>query len=755
MRTLAGQKKTRFTLFKNVSPFYETRPLCAVAMALGVGVFLGANSLFFWWYMGAMLLSLVFIWLKKPYLAAFGCAFFLGLALASFVANPVLPLEGQYAVSGLVKGDVAFNIETGQVKCTLESVTLEGEPQRKNGYWSFYVDGGEELPLFRDGDRVQFQGRLYYPQDQRNPYGFDFEKYLHQNGMGYGLYGNEGLTIAPNKGTGVFHWAYAIRETLTQRLNEAMGEKSALAVAMVLGDRSLMDEEDSKAFSDLGIAHILAISGLHIGFLIGMLEFVFQLLWVKRRAYLPITALFLCLYGLLTGLGDSIIRAAVLAICLLGARQLKRPYDGLTALAFSFILILLFRPLDIEKAGFVMTYTAVLGIFLLYRPILKRLSFLPKWLRESLAVSFSAQMGIMVPIMVFYRQIQLLSPLINLVVIPYAGFLTVLYFLTMIFPFLGIVAVPATELFMAFVKWTGKLPFLTLQTINPPWYLIGLWFLLLWVLSDYSALKVRTGMLVSGILAVAVGLGCYAFSITPARYILFANGQADGAILEEGNYTMVIDAGDHGGDMVNYLRSRNRKVDCLVLTHLHSDHVMGLQAFIDQQVQVKAVYLPKGYDTFNWDQGCLKLVEALGAPIYTLSKGDSLPYTTVLWPEGEWLPLGAEGNDMSLGLRIELNGTTILTAGDLTDRYDAYAAVDADILKVSHHGSKNGTSDQFLKSVSPTVALITCREDAALPNQGVLDKLSNIPVYRTDRCGAITIWPKGAGFIIETYKEQP
>ena len=751
MQMPVGQKKTRFLKFRHVSAFYETRPLCVAAAVLGAGAFLGANAAFSWLFLGAALLSLFLIILKHSYLAAFCAMFFLGLALASFAANPVLPPEGDYVVEGVIAGDVKFDAETGQIKTTLESVSIDGMKQKCNGYWSFYLDEGKLPPDLHDGDLVRFTGSLYHPQGQMNPHGFDFRKYLNQNNMAYGLYGRDDLAIEADVGAGIFHLTYKLRETLAARITAAMGESSPLAVAMVLGDRRGIPEEDNKAFSDLGIAHILSISGLHMAYLVAMIGFAFRLGKLKKKWQMPVMAVLLCFYSLLTGLSGAVVRSAVLAVCMLGARHVRKHYDALTALCFSFILILLFSPLEIEKAGFLMTYAAVMGILLLYQPILKRLRRLPKGLRESLAVSLAAQIGIMPCIMFFYREVQLFAPIVNLAVVPYTGLLTVLYFFTMVFPPLGALAVPATEVFLFGVREMGKLPFLTLQTISPPWPATLLWFILLWVLSDYVALKGRMKILLCTVLAVGVGVSCGIAAMTPPRYILFANGQADGAIMEIEDYTMVVDVGDHGGDMASYLRARNRTVDALVLTHLHSDHVMGLERFIDYEVKVNAIYLPKGYQGYDWDEGCLAAVEAMDVPIYELEKGDKLPYAEVVWPDGDALPKTKDANDISLGLLIDLFGTRIVTMGDLTDRYDAYAAIDGDILKMSHHGSRNGNSEAFLNAVSPAVALITCRDDALLPSPVVLERLEDIPLYRTDVHGAITVLPNEGGFTVETF----
>jgi competence protein ComEC len=746
-------KTTWFMSSDRMARFSRTRPLTVAALLLGSGIYVGAGVEPSVWQAAALLACCLLILFKKTRRMVFAAVFMAGFISASLTAHPVVPDAGTYTVSATLRENALINTANGQVRSELEHISLDGQSVRGNGYWTFYLEDGEAPPNLSAGDHVVFEGRLYHPQAQVNPHGFDFRMYLYQNGMIMGFYGRTGLIYEQQTGFGLRHWSNGLREWLMGRLSTAMGEDSALAAAMVLGIRSLLPEEDVEAFRRTGTAHVLAISGLHIGCLIGLAGRLFSLLCVKRKRHWIILLVFLSAYAFLTGLSASVIRASVLGIAFSLARSLRKPYDSISALSAAFILILVFKPLELFAPGFVLTFSAVLGIVLLQAPLQRRMTRLPGWLSGALAVSFSAAAGTLIPMMAYYRQVHSLSPIINLIMVPWAGLMTILFFLTLFFPFLGMLSSWMTRVFLATVHLFGRLPFLTLEAFSPPWEVwLGVWLLIM-LCSGVSLINGWKRMVLASCALLFIIIGVASVFITPPRYTLFANGQGDGAILEVGSHTMVVDVGENGQDMASYLKARGRKVNALVISHLHSDHASGLEAFLRQGVAVETVYLPAGYERYSWDQDCLDRLQALNVQICTLAKGSTLPYAKVLWPDIDALPLSQNGNNISLGLLMHIGNVRILSLGDLTGWYEHYAAVQCDILKVSHHGSRDATGDDFLAMVAPSAAFITCRSEAALPSAVVLERLQNrnIAVFRTDEAGALIVQPDDGGFRVKAF----
>ena len=168
------------------------------------------------------------------------------------------------------------------------------------------------------------------------------------------------------------------------------------------------------------------------------------------------------------------------------------------------------------------------------------------------------------------------------------------------------------------------------------------------------------------------------------------------------------------------------------------------------------------------DEQCLTLMEILREreiPILSLHAGDKITTArtalTVTWPWADTVLPGQDANRFSLALLCDLDGVTLLSMADIPGEYEQYAAWDADILKVSHHGSKTSTGENFLQMVSPRTALITSSPvSRRLPHQDTLARLEacGAQIYDTASAGALTITVKEGEAIVTPYlneKEQP
>lgn len=430
----------------------------------------------------------------------------------------------------------------------------------------------------------------------------------------------------------------------------------------------------------------------------------------------------------------------------------------MTSLAAAFLVILTLHPMDLLSPGFVLSFTAVGGILLIgdaleNSPLLRRVQKLPGL--GSIHTSLGAQVGTLLPVMAYYQELPVFGMLFNLVAIPYTTGLMGVYILTLIGSFIGPVgmwigqlAALMTKALTASAAWLGQFPFVVVQTGAPALLTILAGFAAIWIASRFVKCSVK---LKCSLLACCLMVAIFATAAdqhTQLRYTQFSLGQADGAVIEDGKSTIVIDAGERGNDIAAYLRAENRKIDVLIITHLHSDHIGGIKDLIDKNVSIGVCYIPEGGEDALPGEYCLELLQALrdgGTPVKTLARGDTLTFPratiTVTWPERDKVRPNQDANQSSLCLRIEGEGVSILTTGDIIKGYEMYAALPADILKVAHHGSATGTTSEFLEAVNPKLALVTCKEGGNLPSKRVMEALENaaIPIMRTDEAGAIII----------------
>ena len=764
-------------------PFHHQRPLAAAAAAYGLGVWTGVS------FGGRPLLyalGFVFSLGVTRLLAALGrrrvfgfmmASLFLGALLGGLAANPDLPEPGRYQVTGVLSAD-AVSREDGTAAAYLTDVRLKnesGETALSALYWTYTPDPDSPF-LPKEGDRARFTGSVYLPSGQVNPYGFDFRMYLLQKGIPAGVSGAIDSEMLDHPGRGLPSLLYGLRQRLLRRAQAVFGADSALPEALLLGDRSNLPEETRKDFSDTGAAHLLAVSGLHVG-LIAALVLIPLRRWLNPKARLAVMGLFLLLYSALLGFPAPVVRASLLMLITLGRRVLRRAPDPLTALCAAFWLILLIRPLDLFSASFQLSFCAVLGIVLFGPALEKRLQRVrPQFLRDGWVSTFSATAGTVLPAVQIYHRFSLIGLAVNPFLCALFIVLLPLYAFTLL---AGCVYLPAgvwlagwinpvTRGLTRVVSWAGSLPFASVRLPSLPWYCVLAAAAAL-ILSTRFCLgtRRRKALLAAGLLAVSFA-GWRLTLCRDVQYIQLAMGQADAALILDGRETVLIDAGDYGGDVASYLLSTGRQADQVILTHLHSDHCMGLEQLLEQEIPLGAVYLPEGAEVMQVDEQCIQLLKALREreiPILSLHAGDTVSTArtalTVTWPWADTAVPAQDANRYSLCLLCDLDGVTLLSATDIPGAYELYAARDADILKVSHHGSKTSTGEAFLQAVSPQTALITNSPvSRALPHSDTLFRLEacGAQIYDTASHGALTVTIQAGEAILKPYlnhKEQP
>ena len=733
-------------------------PACLLLMA---GILLGrgiASPVLPWL---ACLPAVVAVFLLRGRLRFAAClalSFALGAAAGQMAWHPALPAEGEYQVRGIVSSEIRRG-SYGRVQTTLSEVSLNGRPLSSGAYWTFYTDA-EELPeAFAPGREVSFRATLYHPEGASNPDGYDFREELLRRGITVGLYGDEDLSFsAPS----VFSFAGVTaswRARLSTALIREMGEEAGgYTSALLLGTRSLIPSEDRAAFSKLGIAHVLSVSGFHTGVLVMLLAALFRLLKLRQSLRLVLYAVVLLAYCALCGLNPPVVRASLLLLLAIGGKLLNRPRSGLHLLCATAMLLLLWSPVQLTGISFQLTFAALLGVTLI-SPYLDSLNpfrwhhrrKIPARLWSSVSFVLGAELGVLVPVLYYYQKLPLLSLLVNL---PVSLFVTVLLALDwvtlLLLPVSFLCRLPAaaarllTSWLVSGVRAVSSLPGITL------WTHASTWVTVLGMLAVFFALCrlfrpkpwVRIVSLLSGLAVV-----CFSLLHLPHKgteYIQFSVGNADAAVLWDEDDVWVMDTGEDDGVVSGFLRRNRLTPTAVVLTHLHTDHAGGLRSLLDDEIPIPTLYLPSGAEQMQVDEDILALLENLrasGTEIRELSRGDTLSLPsgslTVLWPEKGKTRPGLNANDASLVSLFSLRGVSFLEAADITGTYENYAAHPADLLKAAHHGSPSSTSLSFISAVNPRAILLPCGRVSRAESFSA--RVGEIPVWSTAESGAITV----------------
>ena len=408
--------------------------------------------------------------------------------------------------------------------------------------------------------------------------------------------------------------------------------------------------------------------------------------------------------------------------------------------------------------GLLLLYPRLRDAFTFTRPVLA-------WLWQGFAAALAVQIGILPVQMHFYGSIPLASLGVNVVIIAVMTLAMGAYWVTLaalaipgLRDFVGQLTGRMTEQLLAVLRFLSghlggalRTPTVSLLT------LLG-WLMLLLglgVLLHPAQKRLRRVLALGG--AIALVLGTLRLPHTDSCYIQFSGGEADGALLHDRDAVILIDTGEYARTVSTYLQRRALRVDALILTHLHIDHAGGIRGLLDAGVPVDVCYLPEGaFTAVDADAEVVALLaelEATGTRIEYLARGDVLTtptgQITVLWPQSGTVRNGHTANDHSLVLLVDIQGTKLLLAADVTSAYEMYAAVPADVLKAAHHGSTGSTSTEFLASVRPQLILLSCGEEAR--EATLTRRTGGIPICSTHTGGAITLNFTEDAFTVETY----
>lgn len=750
----------------NKRSFWAQRPLVCLAAAFGLGLGIGLHSAHLLWPLAAagmlcscILSALLYRKRKSVALSLCGVFFFASALYGLLAAQPKAVPEGKMAVEGTVSGLAKVRESDGRIQAVLRPALVRQEDgtavSLPAAYWTFYP-GKQPVTLY-DGQRVQFTGTVYRPSGPRNPYGFDFALYLKQQGMTAGISGARDLSVSPENQHSD-SWL-TTKISVNKRLDALFGAYSALPKALLTGDKQDIGEDTQDAFRLAGVAHVLAISGLHVGLLMGLLLLLLKCFSIKPIARFCIVALALLVYCRFLNFQDSVVRAAVMTLMFLLGQTLKQRRDILTSLSAAFLLILICKPLALLNVGFQLSFLAVMGIAVtgdalnaLWKKAVPRAPRFLQRVMQGFIASWGAGLwtaGVLANAFHFVSLAAFVySPAaVALLMVLMVSYIGVVGLSLLSMPLAGAVsAVPVmlTRLFVQVTDTVAHLPGATIRLSHIPLWWMMVLYAGLFLFSRYSLLSVRRKTLGTAAALCVCLLVSAAVQDNSVTYTQLSVGNADSAVIEDGKHTYVIDAGEHGGDLAAYLLSKGRTVDTLFITHLHTDHIGGLEQMMQARVPVREIVLPDSAMTagdISKGKELLAMAEASGIPVRTVGAGDEggsqrVRYR-ILWPYKDKAMPGLPANDLSMAIRWELDGLTLLTTGDLSARYEGYAAVPAQVLKAAHHGAKGATGESFLQSVAPDMVMVS--DDGSLRARALDKRLQGKTVYHTADTGALTL----------------
>ncbi len=646
------------------------------------------------------------------------------------------------------------------------------------------------------GDLIRFSTRLYPVRNFKVPGAFDYESYMALHGIGVTGYLDSPLRMAivghwgPGGYLGQFQYIIQkARAALIKRINKAFvdPEQKGLAMALLLGERKWIPEQIRKDFSETGIGHILAVSGLHMALVALMLGFVTKrVLLCSRRLPLLINirkvstllALFgVFLYAALSGFTPSALRAMIMVLAFGFAFLLDRPQTPLNALALSAWILLVINPYYLFSPAFQLSYAAVFFLILFsykIRSINELFNKKTQLTTYLLALFGAAIIGFSstLPLGIrYFGGICPIAPFFNVLAVPMVGFfllpaLMIGTLIQLIIPFIGEHIWYLCGQGFSFLCKTSHvladLPFTWITMPSPSIIQI----FLLYIILIFGAVTYKRSIF---FLSLLLFISCLILWPLAKYWYLAHNscmiihvldvGQGSCQVIElPKGRLMVVDAGalgrgpfDVGKAIVApFIRHLGYgKIDVIAITHPQRDHISGLKALVEQfPVDELWTYSWKGRGD-DW-KGLMKAAKKNEVNHIIWNKDEKLD---VFGARIEiFTPTGCTGlktvNDNGLVFRLSYGGCTALLTGDISEKAEACLLakgmdkVEVDFLVVPHHGSRSSSSKSFVLATRAKAAVISVGRlnHLVLPSHEILKRYTAIGTrtFRTDIDGTVT-----------------
>lgn len=659
------------------------------------------------------------------------------------------------------------------------------------------------------GDRIRFLCKVSTPKNFGNPGCSDYVNSLAREGVfATGFMANDKYLAVIGNG---FNHLYLLK-ALKKRIRKAFTENlepttQGIALALVLGERKNIPPALREEILMAGIAHLFAISGLHIGIIATISYLLIR--WLLTRSYhltllisvkkwSPFFAIFPVLfYALLTGWNLPTQRAVIMIVLFLISIILGKKKNVLNTLYLAAFIILIVSPSSLFDISFQLSFVSV--FFLIYlipkfslifpeEKFISKLQFrweitIFSWLKKSLFATIAASLGTTPLVSLYFNRISLIGIISNLILIPLLGVGAVC--VGLLIAVFSLISPPLTLPFLRLdeqiinssiilIKFFAHLPLSELRVATPSLLEIIFFYTSIFLLCN---LKKRTIYKYAFVLVILL-LGIdFLSSKLQDRFnhnlrLTFLDGGQGESILIEFPYggKMLIDGGGSYQDealdigeraIAPYLwKKKIKKLDYILLTHPHPDHLNGLP-FIARNFK----------PTFFWWNGeealpplAKKLYEVIG---YAQSEArvinNNIPRLIINGtcidflhppPSSKW-----NGNNNSLVLRIVLGEISFLLTGDIQKEAESEIIQEgkylkSTVMKVPHHGSKTSSSEPFIEKVSPKVAVFTGKLGKFLPNSKIIQRYEEkgIQTIKISERGAVIFFTDGKKLKMEELK---
>lgn len=579
------------------------------------------------------------------------------------------------------------------------------------------------------GDKILIKGEFAEPSESRNYGGFNYKEYLKSIKVHGTIKADSIEVLAKNSNNSIFTFANNINLKIKENISKLIPEKyGAIFTGLILGDTSKVEEEVNDNFKIANISHVLAISGMHITYIVMGIELLLKRGIGKRKTRI-ITIIVLVIYMFITGFSPSVVRASLMGIIMLISKLIHRKNDIWTSISLSLLILLIYNPFLILNVGLQLSYLGTIGIVcfnknsynflrklkirnrkIKYRINRKFILFIDK-IKEILSVTLSAQIVIL-PILLFnFNILGIYFFISNILVSVIIGPIIIVGFVCILISFISIEIAKILSIFMSVgiqilisISEISHLPFSKIYIPTPKVWQIVIYYICVIVINriyiafnlknpDFTSIRIRNLVAllkfkfrqnrnkVLKVLIVFVSLVFILNTIPEKLKIHFVDvGQGDCTfITTPQNKTILIDGGGSMSEeydvgkstLLPYILDRGyTKLDYVFISHFDQDHVGGILSILEE-LRVGQVYISKQEQDSENYQKFLKIVKNKKIQVKVLKQGDCLKiennlYFDILWPIEEQIQENVLNNN-AMVMKLRYGKFSMLFTGDIED----------------------------------------------------------------------------------------
>lgn len=774
---------------------FAKRPLMWASLSFVAGIyilsFLNFTDVLLLWIFLVLLCIVLLLKKKKQTICLVFCVImFLAGSIRYDIASDI-KRRGLYP---FINSTVDIEAEiTEEIKITensisffanVTSVTDKGVTHTTNEKVRFskYIEKEEDIHNFMKlslGDVISLKGKIKTPNAAMNSGGFSYQDYLKTEGVFFQCnIDSTDIEITDHVNRPFLHSWVNFRRKCIGFFDETFPENEGdVLKAFITGDSSDVSDEIEETFSKSGLSHVLAVSGLHVSVFISLIVSLLKLFKISKRKEMFLSAAAALFFVFFTGASVSALRAGMLAVFALVAKLLYRKADSPTTLSLAACALALINPLSVYSASFLLSFAATAGILAFYKTIsnffqkayrkIETKSFLYKVFRnisDSFAVGISAQIFVTPLLVYMFNGFSVMSVVSTMLVIPFLSYMLAggILFIAVSFisstiatPFAGFIYM-LSKLLLFISDYFGRFSFSKILFGEISAFLLLVYGLFFTVI--VSALKKHKSLYITAIVSLtiltSVGLFNEISHYNTAQISFINVGQGDCTLFKApGDCDILFDSGGYENSegtgefiIAPYLiKNGVNDIEYVFISHMDKDHTIGLMGLLDE-MKIENIIIPYGQSDTENKNDILKKASESNVNVIYFTAGDKLKVNDdieiyTLLPDKDVFKYVKGDNDSGMVLKLSYGENSFLFTGDISSDIEKHLLraypdkLDADVLKVAHHGSKYSTNKEFIDAVNPRFSYIPVgRNTYGHPTPEVIERLNNakVQIYRAD-----------------------